>query len=348
MPYTLDLADELEIARRLVDFACACHESFELDVLMARVGALLFDWVQADVLTISMPNGMVGDGPSIHVSSRQPLLPMTEDRLRELVAEQMEAAGLPGRAPNEFEVVHCANLTPLHAVGRADWLYPLWEITLPLGRGEDAPKAIVSLFGFQDWIFSERSDSLIEQALSTSILGQAVGNARRVAELQLRMTEDPLTGALNRRGFEDAMYREAQRAQRSGRPMSLLLIDIDHFKQVNDDFGHMVGDDVLRELCADISRTLRCSDLFCRLGGDEFAVILPDVEQETAELVAERLSTACAGVAAGEERRPVTMSIGVAALDPFGALDLGAFFARADEALYAAKRAGRGRVAALG
>ena len=165
-------------------------------------------------------------------------------------------------------------------------------------------------------------------------------------ELLRAATHDDLTGLLNRRAFMDQAGRLLDLAARSGRPVSLCLADLDHFKRVNDTWGHQVGDRVLRDFAATAMEALRRTDVLARLGGEEFVVMLPETGSEAAMLTAERIR-------AGAERRRVipepvyTVSIGVATLEKTrGARDLDLMLRRVDEALYTAKGEGRNRVAA--
>lgn len=153
---------------------------------------------------------------------------------------------------------------------------------------------------------------------------------------------DPLTGVANRRFFTERAAEEFARARRSGHELSFIVLDIDHFKQVNDRWGHAAGDKVLKKLCECSQAVLRQEDLFGRLGGEEFAVLVPDTDLEGAFLLAERLRR-CAttqAVVVYSDTISYTISAGVATLAPE---DTTTEFAlqRADEALYTAKHAGR-------
>lgn len=158
---------------------------------------------------------------------------------------------------------------------------------------------------------------------------------------------DPLTGAFNRRYLDIHMPRLFERAKKGARHLSVMMVDIDYFKKVNDTYGHAVGDDVLRELVVRLNKSLRSFDLVARMGGEEFAVILPEADNETALMVAARLCKVMAEtpirLSALSVDLSVTVSIGVASLgdnDESGAETL----KRADEALYRAKNGGRNRV----
>ena len=164
----------------------------------------------------------------------------------------------------------------------------------------------------------------------------------------LRMaTTDELTQVLNRRAFFKVLGEEVERAQRHGRPLGLLLLDIDHFKRVNDAQGHAGGDAVLRCLPPLIRRSLRDTDAQGRLGGEEFAILMPETDLDGALVLAERIREAVEGMAVPYQGRTirVTASIGAAAFGP-GADDPDALLNQADRALYRAKAAGRDRVVA--
>ncbi|WP_448192795.1 sensor domain-containing diguanylate cyclase [Azospirillum sp. sgz301742] len=165
-------------------------------------------------------------------------------------------------------------------------------------------------------------------------------------ELQHLATVDPLTGMWNRRHFLELANRELERARRYDRPLCVLMLDVDHFKWINDAHGHATGDTALVELAATCRVTLRGSDLLGRLGGEEFAVLLPETDTQCACEVAERLRCAIAAIDLPSPTGPIrlTASIGVAAMHPADA-SVEKPLSRADEALYRAKAEGRNRVA---
>lgn len=169
-------------------------------------------------------------------------------------------------------------------------------------------------------------------------------------QLRREVIRDPLTGLFNRRHFNDLMATEMERSRRSEQPTSLVLLDLDHFKLINDQYGHVEGDRVLRQLARTLESTLRRVDIPCRYGGEEFAIILPATPLATARQVAERLRKAVASmqVAAttnGQSPLHCTASFGVSAFYHSQIADPTAIIKRADQQLYAAKRRGRNRVA---
>ena len=157
---------------------------------------------------------------------------------------------------------------------------------------------------------------------------------------------DVLTGLHNRRYMESHLATLVEQANARGKPLTLLILDIDFFKSINDTYGHDAGDDVLREFAHRLKKSIRGIDLACRYGGEEFVVVMPDTDMTVAAMVAERLRRRIASepfkIAQGD--KSVTISIGIAAL---GAEDTPAqVLKRADQALYRAKHEGRNRVVA--
>ena len=166
--------------------------------------------------------------------------------------------------------------------------------------------------------------------------------------MELAIT-DPLTGLFNRRYMESHVGTLIDRSAARGKSLSLLILDVDYFKSINDSFGHDAGDDVLREFAERLKASIRGIDLACRYGGEEFVVVMPDTDLGIAAMVAERIRRRIAGepfpIEAGKRTIEVTISVGIAAR--MGAQDnVALMLKRADEALYRAKRDGRNRVAA--
>ncbi|MBI3149336.1 MAG: diguanylate cyclase [Betaproteobacteria bacterium] len=179
--------------------------------------------------------------------------------------------------------------------------------------------------------------------------------AQKVAqdELQRLATRDGLTGVANRRSFDTALNTECRRVSREARALSLLMIDVDFFKRYNDTYGHLAGDECLRQVAEAMAQvTQRASDTLARYGGEEFAILLPATEPAGAVIVAERIRAAVEGLALPHARSDVgphvTVSIGVASIDPASAAPPTELIGAADAALYAAKMQGRNRVVQAG
>jgi diguanylate cyclase (GGDEF)-like protein len=168
------------------------------------------------------------------------------------------------------------------------------------------------------------------------------------AEQRLIAARDPLTGARNRRAFMTEGRDLLDRLRRDGQPCSLQLLDLDHFKRINDRHGHGAGDQVLRTFCAAASRILPGDALFARLGGEEFGCLLPLADEAQAREAAEALRTAFANYRFEADGQPfgATVSIGIATSDDVGHI-LDALLAAADLSLYSAKGSGRNRVVSL-
>jgi diguanylate cyclase len=180
--------------------------------------------------------------------------------------------------------------------------------------------------------------------ISTSTHALASQVRRQNRELERRAAIDPATGLLNRPNWERAVVRELALAQRHGRPASLLMIDIDRFKEINDGYGHPAGDEVIRATARTIMACIRDGDVACRYGGDEFGILLANAGVQAALATAERLrARVAATVFAGESGPSCTLSVGVAVAS-VDVPDARTWIERADAALYQAKTAGRDRV----
>ena len=182
-------------------------------------------------------------------------------------------------------------------------------------------------------------------AVATTLGMVLMTGERLQASLDRQASRDPLTGALNRRAFALLAEKELARARRYHRPFALLMMDLDHFKQINDRLGHGAGDVVLCEFVAVAQRILRSEDALCRIGGEEFVALLPDTLAASAMIAAERLRSAFAeeniGARYGERSLPfaITVSLGVGELKPGEGID--DLLRRTDVALYQSKRNGR-------
>ncbi|QXI04114.1 diguanylate cyclase [Pseudomonas tensinigenes] len=213
--------------------------------------------------------------------------------------------------------------------------HPVREIA-QLGQSIDAMTQ--SLLG------KERELQEANASLEATVAQRTAALTQANAELLSLATHDSLTGVYNRRRFDEKLTEYTLLFRRTGRPFSLLLIDADHFKRINDSHGHAVGDDVLQQLAQLIQSSLRTTDFVARYGGEEFAVLLPEIAQpDTPEVVAEKIRATVAEAdfpAVGQ----VTVSIGVGLADPADNSH-NALIKRADQQLYQAKAAGRNQVA---
>jgi diguanylate cyclase (GGDEF)-like protein len=166
------------------------------------------------------------------------------------------------------------------------------------------------------------------------------------SKLRKLSVTDALTGLKNRRYFDETLNKEFKRANRNHQQLSLLIADIDHFKQFNDTYGHDIGDEVLSEVAKVMeAKIMRETDLLARFGGEEFAILLPSTDEEGAYHVAENVRHAVEsyGFYVESRRVPITISIGIATVESASSQDTKSLFKQADSALYTAKRNGRNR-----
>jgi diguanylate cyclase (GGDEF)-like protein len=166
-------------------------------------------------------------------------------------------------------------------------------------------------------------------------------------QLRAQATHDSLTGFLNRMAILEALEKELARSRRSGDPVAIIMADIDHFKRINDTYGHMAGDAVLREIARKMQGSVRAYDSIGRYGGEEIIVVAPGCDLSVAVQQAERLRVSVSSdpISVGDAAIPITMSLGVAATACDGT-ESGPLLLAADQALYAAKNGGRNKVAA--
>lgn len=240
---------------------------------------------------------------------------------------------LTGRSVVETNVEDDGNYVPLLVESRARLCVPLVSFGHVVGvLLLDSTQA--NAFEGNDWRTVESVADMCATAIQNT---QHVERVRQLAYI------DGLTGIFNRRFFDLRIAEEIERASRFHLPLAVLMTDIDRFKQLNDEFGHLLGDEILRQVSSIWSQQLRKMDVACRYGGDEFAIVLPQTGAEQAMQVAEKVRHAIADWAFPGVPRPVTISVGAAAYPVHGGTrdDL---VKAADRGLYAAKQAGRNRV----
>ncbi len=216
------------------------------------------------------------------------------------------------------------------------------------------------VFGYNLWLLRESvtilsilgSLMLLLGGIASYVMGQlalqTANDVKNMAILQHESITDALTGLKNRRYFDQRMSEEVALSLRHKLPLSLMLLDVDHFKKINDTYGHQIGDEVLFTLAKLISGMVRDSDIVARYGGEEIAIITPRTNKEEAALLAERLrdlieKTTVAMVGTTQEVVQVTVSLGICSLSAV-ITDKDALLEESDQALYLAKKYGRNRV----
>jgi diguanylate cyclase (GGDEF)-like protein len=312
---------ELRWARQL----SALTETLDLDELLARVlqgAALLADADAAAVALWEEGQPPIVKAMNLTADEALPLLGAwpSENRSRSLTIRYR----FPGEAVVGPNAIHLGVLLPLAAdpaSGSTGTLAVFWR------RPVEEPK-------------EEDLAALEELALTA---GRTIENARRFRELRELAVRDPLTGLHNRRYFHETLAHEVKRAHRYDRRLALIFFDLDDFKAINEEIGHLGGDAVLADVAERLRSVVRGADIPCRVGGDEFAVILPESSLDDAERFFQRLQLAIRGQPIG--RVPsLAVSAGMAELGRDD--DATSLFRRVDQALYRAKRAGKGRVLA--
>lgn len=307
-----------------------CPEEIMQVLLSSSVRAFRFP---RGAVLLGLPDGTTAMA-TVHASREVPAAPMVAVPARpDVVVERAWAERGPVLA-RALDPLLDANLYRLLPNARNVVVLPLTAEGEPLGalaveRGGP--------FGVK---LPVRAVTMLNQFAANAAM--AVRNARLMAEVERLANEDGLTGLANHRVFEEVLAREAARSRRSHEPLGLIIFDIDHFKRVNDTYGHQAGNDVLRRVARVLAAGARDIDLVARYGGEEFTVILPNCSLDDAVGVAERMRSALSG---DPQLAGITLSAGVASM-PANAADEEALIAAADEAMYTSKRSGRDRTTA--
>ncbi|MBI5537794.1 MAG: sensor domain-containing diguanylate cyclase [Deltaproteobacteria bacterium] len=266
--------------------------------------------------------------------------------------EQLAAQAVPvdatGTVPIQAMVARCllagepmfSNTVQLACEESEDpFVFKNWGM-VPLATPEHAVGVLVVDNAFSERVITIRENQLLIALANLTAI--AVENGRLFARMRALAEVDGLTGVANRRTYDVSVQRMLTEARQTGRTLSLVIIDVDHFKQFNDRHGHLAGDDVLRVVASTLASNARKSDLVARYGGEEFAVLLPGTTLEQAAIVARKLVRAVED-AGDMPHGNVTISAGVAC-SLAGNLDATQLFEEADRAVYRAKHAGRNRV----
>ncbi|HMJ00196.1 MAG TPA: sensor domain-containing diguanylate cyclase [Gaiellaceae bacterium] len=319
--------DERSLAvgyRRLAGLLRDVVAEQSVDAVLARVLATLRELIRCEDVVIWEPAG--DDELVVALVDGEDQAELRSLRIR-------FGEGLTGKAASEHQpiVSNNAQLDPRAMLVPGTQPTPESVVCMPL-LARDALLGVLTLYRHgTNSPFSHEEIELIADFAAVAAL--ALDNARTRSELELLATTDDLTGLPNRRHFRSELEREISAARRYRSPLSLLLLDLDDFKAINDGHGHEAGDEALRAIALAIQQRLRAPDLAARIGGDEFGVLLPQTGREAAEALASDLEHAVR-----EALTPpltTTASIGVSTLQAGGANDL---LAEADRFLYQAKR----------
>jgi len=314
---------EARLSRAYVDLA----GSIEVDEVFGRTLEAGASLPGVDAVLLTVP---AGDWPPLVRA-----LGMSADE-----TERRPISGPPdGRAARAVRVSYHYGEDELRA--GSEFIYGGIAVPVPLAHETVGSLAIFTRSPAHQ--FAEREVRELEDLAARA--GPAVANAVRFREARQQADLDFLTRLYNRRVFHETLAREAARARRYERRLSLIVFDVDDFKAVNERLGHLAADHVLAEVAERVRATVRLSDVACRVGGDEFAVVMPESTLRDGVRLAERLQAAIASPAVLQAGH-VGMSAGVAELVPGD--DARSLFERADLALHEAKGEGKGRVVLAG
>jgi len=334
---TLSAVNERELRRRRYDLEALARMAVDLEDAgdPAGVAQVLLDSVvdtfdferavvlggQGEDLSVMAGRGTEQAATSHHRPGPESVMRLAMDARRTQLVSELDPEQDSWLAAL-FPAAHNLAVLPLTAEGRS---VGVLVVEHALRQGSRIERRVVSI---------------LERFASQASL--ALRNAWLLEQLQQVADTDGLTGIANRRVFDSVLDRELARAARNNAPVSLVMLDIDHFKQLNDTHGHQRGDDVLRAVAAALAEQCREYDTATRYGGEEFAVILPNCTANEAPAAAERLRVA---ITEADSPVRVTASAGVATF-PLNGHDADSVVTAADEALYESKRTGRNRVTA--
>jgi diguanylate cyclase (GGDEF)-like protein len=202
---------------------------------------------------------------------------------------------------------------------------------------------MISAQTYQTYDYTPEDQQILEMLAAYSAI--AINNARLFAEVRRLAITDSLTGVFNRRYFFTSIQNEFRRSERYGHPLSMMMLDLDHFKAINDTYGHDIGDEIIKEVSQFCQDNIRKLDILARYGGDEFVILLPETNLNHATELAERLRgmIESQSIQIGEMLFQMTISIGVTGIRD-ESVKMEDFLKNVDQALYAAKEAGRNTV----
>lgn len=252
------------------------------------------------------------------------------------------AYSIPSRVVREINASGGAPVIPPGDAEIHDHVPAEVAVVAPLEMGEGEAGLLILGRRMTEAPYEPHDLALLRALADSSAI--ALRNADLLDRLRAQATIDPLTGCHNRRGFDEILQREMSRAKRYSRPLSVVLLDIDHFKRINDDLGHEAGDVALQRIGRTLRHAFRTTDGACRYGGEEFALIFPETEKEEAAILAEKMRVTIEALPpTADVPRAMTASFGVAA-SPEDAGTPTELIRAADRALYRAKASGRNRV----
>ncbi len=346
------LVRERRLLQGLLEAGASVHEALTLDQVLRRVAGILgnaggFDAIAVYILETATgllhPRAIIGvDETEAERMRATPLaladyLPLMQPEMR--VSRSFLFDHRKHEMPRGSVLDVALSVPEMPQDWRPGQWHPMDSLTIPLDLGQGQTLGLISLDRPRNRRYPDLA-TIRALELFADQCAAAISRAQLHSHMEELASTDPLTGLHNRRALAETITSDLARADRGGHPYSLLFCDLDHFKAVNDRWGHTVGDQVLQQVAAVLRQRLRRGDFAARYGGDEFVVLLPDTCQAAAALVAEELRQR---VSDAPTPRPITVSIGAAQAAP-GASDWAELVAMADSAMYLAKTNGRNRV----
>lgn len=330
----------LPIAKRIAQDLNITPEDFEQRKLFLEIGPEDVERIKGFSASLEHVPGAMFDAFYEHLTA----FPETKGILR----DNTTIDKLKGKQLNYFEEMLRGDYDWDYLMSRLSvgWrhtelgIVPLWYIGA-FGKYLKEMRKVLEIHSAEPEAVYESLFKVVLLDMIITLEAYHYGKYRLQEELKRAMVTDDLTGTYNRRKFEELMGFEIDRSRRRKSPLTMLMLDIDHFKLVNDTYGHHVGDEVLKGLAQVVGDQLREGDFLIRFGGEEFVVFLPDASLVSGVEVAERIRAKVEAHSFGEAGQ-VTISLGAAALEPY---DTGvSFLERVDAKLYEAKEGGRNQV----
>jgi diguanylate cyclase len=335
-----------QIAGVLKDFLCSLENEAAIKTRVSRISAKLAEGMAPELLvpTLETIRDLVMEA---YLADNQAFASYLKNVNQELAEIYAVLGGAVKHSQNEREVSRKLQDDMMREMGE---LESSAASATDLNQLKDRVKSQLGNIR-QALDTYQHGDQTQQLAMQLETLGakiktmevEAEKNRTTLEKHRQKALQDPLTELPNREAYNERATAEVQRWQRYGRPLSVAIFDIDHFKRINDTFGHQAGDRVIKVIGRSIAKRLREVDFFCRYGGEEFVALMPETDSKTALAVLEKVRESIANAAFNYKEQPITITVSVGLTEFKAGDDLEAAFERADQALYSAKSSGRNR-----